>query len=210
MFTGIIQGIALINKVIEKDQVKTFEIIFPKGFCKDLQQGASISIDGVCLTVTNIIDDITVHFDVVLQTLNVTTLGSFKANQKVNAERASKQGDEIGGHPLSGHIDFKCKLQNIEKFGNNQKFSFEIAHNWSKYIFSKGFIAINGTSLTVSEIDKIANVFEVWLIPETLSETTFSEKEIGQNLNIEIDRNTQIMVDTINAAIDEKLKNFNQ
>ena len=78
MFTGIIQGIALINKVIEKDQLKTFVIIFPKVCCKDLLQGWSISIDGVCLTVTNIIDDITVHFDVVLQTLNVTTLGSLK------------------------------------------------------------------------------------------------------------------------------------
>lgn len=205
MFTGIIQAVATIENVTDLDGIRTFTIGFPAGFCQDLQIGASVAIDGTCLTVTEILDEYTARFDVMLQSLAITTLGEYQAGTRVNAERAAKEGAEIGGHPLSGHIDFAATLLMFQQYDNNFCYRIGVAPEWMKYIFSKGYIAINGTSLTLFEVNKTESWFEVWLIPETRRMTVFAQKKAGARLNVEIERSTQVIVDTIHDALDEKL-----
>jgi len=204
MFTGIIQSVAEVEAVQEHNGIKTLIIKFPTGFCNELAIGASISIDGVCLTVTECIDSVRVKFDVMLQSLLVTTLHNVSVADMVNAERAAKDGAEIGGHPLSGHIDFQANISDIAINAGNYKLRISVPSKWLKYIFPKGYIAINGASLTLSDVDKKNNWFEVWLIPETRRMTNFEGKGIGDALNIEIERGTQVVVDTVINTIEER------
>ncbi len=205
MFTGIVQGIAEISSAKDSGGIRTFEIAFPDGFCDGLEIGASVSVDGVCLTVTTLIADNRASFDVMQQSLNVTTLGDFYAGARTNVERAAKDGAEIGGHPLSGHIDFRATIIDIKRMEDNFQMRIGVDPEWLKYIFPKGYIAINGASLTIAEVNKSEAWFEVWLIPETLRMTTFGEKQIGARLNIEIERETQVFVDTIRETLEENL-----
>jgi riboflavin synthase len=123
-----------------------------------------------------------------LQSLSVTTLGSYMVGSRVNIERAAKDGAEIGGHPLSGHIDFSAQIESLRTSTNNHVIRVQVPFNFRKYIFPKGYIAINGASLTISEVDRAAGWFEVWLIPETRRMTVFEQKQVGDWLNIEIER----------------------
>ncbi|RDH43492.1 riboflavin synthase subunit alpha [Zooshikella ganghwensis] len=205
MFTGIIQSVAIIRCIHDHDSIRTFEIEFPEGFCKNLTIGASIAVDGVCLTVTEILTETVVKFDVILQSLLITTLAEHEKGDRVNVERAAKEGAEIGGHPLSGHVDFRTAIVEISEMEGNCRIRFDLPESWRKYIFPKGYIAINGASLTVSEVDKEKGYFEVWLIPETRRMTTFEEKRTGDNVNIEIERGTQVVVDTIQTTLEDSL-----
>ncbi|MCB1638267.1 MAG: riboflavin synthase subunit alpha, partial [Thiothrix sp.] len=167
--------------------------------------GASVAVDGVCLTVTRLLGDRVATFDVIWQSLQVTSLGDIAEGGSVNVERAAKDGAEIGGHPLSGHVDFCATLQAIRRQENNACLRFGVPAPWMRYIFAKGYIALNGVSLTVSEADRKAGWFEVWLIPETRRMTTFEAKAPGDRINIEIERSTQVMVDTVRDALEERL-----
>ncbi|MDO6707992.1 riboflavin synthase subunit alpha [Photobacterium sp. 1_MG-2023] len=205
MFTGIIQSVAVISSIHDHQGIRTFQIDFEPGFCENLEIGASVAVDGVCLTVTEIITSTQVNFDVMLKSLEITTLSEYRQHQRVNVERAAKDGAEIGGHPLSGHIDFKTSVLDVQQIDDNYRIRISIPRNWAKYIFPKGYIALNGASLTVSDVNKHENWFDVWLIPETRRMTTFEEKQNGSNINVEIERGTQVVVDTVRDAIDEKM-----
>ncbi|ELN6869666.1 riboflavin synthase subunit alpha [Vibrio parahaemolyticus] len=205
MFTGIIQSVALISSITDDKGIRTFTIEFEAGFCEDLEIGASVAVDGVCLTVTEIVSPTLVKFDVMLKSLEITTLSEYEQNQKINVERAAKDGAEIGGHPLSGHVDFKTSVLDVQQIDDNYRVRINAPREWLKYIFPKGYIALNGASLTVSDVDKKDGWFDVWLIPETRRMTTFEEKQSGSNINVEIERGTQVIVDTVRDAIDEKM-----
>jgi len=205
MFTGIVQGVARIARIQEAPGLRSFTLEFPAGFTAGLEIGASVSCDGVCLTVTRLNSDTSADFDVMLQTLNLTTLGVLSTGDSINVERAAKDGAEIGGHPLSGHVDFTASLKDIREPENNRVLRISVPGHWMRYIFAKGYIAINGASLTVAEANKTENWFEVWLIPETLRMTTFGAKVVGDDLNIEIERQTQVIVDTVRAVVEERL-----
>ena len=205
MFTGIVQAVANIVAVSDDDGIRTFVIDFPDGFCTDLSVGGSVSIDGVCLTATEMPRVNRVSFDVVLQSLSVTALGTYGDGYHVNAERASKAGAEIGGHPLSGHVDFVSEIKGVATQGRNKVLRIDLPPQFGQYVFSKGYIAVNGTSLTVAEIDKSNEWFEVWLIPETRRSTVLDGKRAGDLLNIEIERGTQVVVDTIRDAASKSL-----
>ena len=206
MFTGIVQGVATIASIRDEQGLRTFDLTFPPGFANGLAIGASVAVDGVCLTVsTLLLPPDSAEFDVMLQSLNVTTLGSLIVGSRVNIERAAKDGAEIGGHPLSGHIDFAAQIESIRVSENNRVLRIQVPAAFRKYIFAKGYIAINGASLTISEVDRAAGWFEVWLIPETLRITVFDQKDAGDWLNIEIERGTQVMVDTVRESVDEAL-----
>ena len=192
MFTGIVQGVAQIEAVTDYEGIRTLEIAFPEGFCADIQIGASVAIDGVCLTVTQIVAPERLTFDVMLQSLMITTLAEYSAGSDVNAERAAKDGAEIGGHPLSGHVDFTATVLHVRKDQNNYCLRVAVPKVALRYIFAKGYIAINGASLTVSDVNKTQGWFEVWLIPETRRMTVFEHKAEGSQLNIEIERATQV------------------
>lgn len=205
MFTGIVQGTGSIASIHDHDALRTFEIEFPEGFCAGLEIGASVSIDGVCLTVTEIKSPTRACFDVMLQSLNITTLGDYKEGARVNIERAAKDGAEIGGHPLSGHVDFAAIIESVSVFDGNKVIRFNVPSDFMRYIFAKGYIAVNGCSLTVSEADRVQNWFEVWLIPETRRVTNFEDKVAGDRVNVEIERSTQVVVDTVRDTVKETL-----
>ncbi|MGO3891544.1 MAG: riboflavin synthase subunit alpha [Paenalcaligenes sp.] len=205
MFTGIVQGKARIATLKDHNGLRTLELEFPAGFCDGLEIGASVSVDGVCLTVTELLSDTAASFDVMLQSLNITTLSQYQVGTLVNVERAAKDGAEIGGHPLSGHVDFVGTISAIQIYDDNKQVRFTVPHEFCRYIFAKGYIAINGASLTVSEVNKQENWFEVWLIPETRRVTTLEDKHLNDPVNIEIERGTQVIVDTIRDSIQESL-----
>lgn len=201
------QGTGTIASIDDHDGLRTFQIEFPPKFCDGLEIGASVSIDGVCLTVTKILSSTRASFDVMLQSLKITTLGQFKQEQRVNVERAAKDGAEIGGHPLSGHVDVCATIASVSEFDANKVIRFSVPPEFMRYIFSKGYIAVNGCSLTISDANKDQNWFEVWLIPETRRMTTFDEKRAGDAVNIEIERQTQIIVDTVRDTVREMVAN---
>ncbi|MES2934074.1 MAG: riboflavin synthase subunit alpha [Pseudomonadota bacterium] len=205
MFTGIVNGIARIARITDRPGLRSFHIKFPQGFAHDLAIGASVAVDGVCLTVTSLQGDDAAEFDVMQQTLSLTTLAKLQQDDPINVERAARDGAEIGGHPLSGHVDFMATLQDIRRPENNHVLRIAVPVPWMRYIFPKGYISINGASLTVAEANRREAWFEVWLIPETLRMTTFGDKQIGDQLNIEIERGTQVVVDTVRDRIDELL-----
>jgi riboflavin synthase len=160
------------------------------------------------LTVTALHGDEAADFDVMAQSLALTTLAGLREGSAINVERAAKDGAEIGGHPLSGHIDFMARLADVRTPDNNRVLRIGVSAPWMRYVFAKGYIAVNGASLTVAEAQRErdgSGWFEVWLIPETLRMTTFGEKAAGDALNIEIERSTQVFVDTVRDAIDERL-----
>jgi len=204
MFTGIIIGQGVVTGASDKANFRTFSILLPEGSERDLQIGASVSVDGVCLTTTSI-SDRTATFDVMAETLRRSTLGQLVIGSRINIERAAKDGAEIGGHPLSGHIDCMCDVVSIEKPENNCVMTFKVPDGFIGYIFSKGYIGLNGTSLTVSNVDKKRGTFEVWFIPETIRLTTFGDKQVGDRINLEIERGTQVMVDTVRDFLEQRL-----
>ena len=209
MFTGIVQGTARIAALADRPGLRSFTLSFPAGFCQGLEVGASVACNGVCLTVTSVRpQQEQADFDVMLQSLNVTTLGTLAVGDALNVERAAKDGAEIGGHPLSGHVDFQACLQSIRRPENNHVLRLAVPAPWMRYVFAKGYIAVDGASLTVAEAGRErdgSGWFEVWLIPETLRMTTFGTKREGDAFNVEIERQTQVFVDTVRAAIDERL-----
>jgi riboflavin synthase len=208
MFTGIVQGIATVQAVADRPGLRSFTLRFPADFCTGLAVGASVAVDGVCLTVTGLRGSDEADFDVMQQSLALTTLGELAAGSGVNVERAARDGAEIGGHPLSGHVDFKATLAEVREPENNCVLRLSVPAPWMRYVFAKGYIAINGASLTVSEAQRHADGsgwFEVWLIPETLRMTTFGRKRAGDGLHVEIERSTQVFVDTVRDAIAERL-----
>jgi len=179
MFTGIVQAVAIVSALVDKPGLRSFTLAFPRGFCDGLEIGASVSVDGVCLTVTERVGEDAANFDVMQQSLALTTLDTLAVGSRINVERAARDGAEIGGHPLSGHVDFQAVLASVRRPENNHVMRIAVPSPWMRYIFAKGYIAINGASLTVSDADKAEGWFEVWLIPETLRMTTFGEKGVG-------------------------------
>ena len=195
MFTGIVQGIAPIHSVIEKTNFKTHVIKMPQELLTDLEIGASVAHNGVCLTVTKIDKDL-VSFDLMTETLRVTNLGSLREGDYVNIERAMRMGTEIGGHILSGHIYCTAKVAQIIPSENNLQIRFELPQtDVMKYILHKGFIAVDGISLTIGEVK--GRQFSVNLIPETLQRTLIGQRRVGDLVNIEIDPQTQAVVDAV-------------
>jgi riboflavin synthase len=207
MFTGIVQGIAQVAQITDRSGLRALRLGFPAGFDAGLQIGASVSVDGTCLTVSAL-HQRAADFDVMQQTLSLTTLAALKEGSAVNVERAAKEGAEVGGHVLSGHIDFRATIASVRQPENNRVLRIAVPAPWMRYVFAKGYIAVDGASLTVAEAHRQAGDagwFEVWLIPETLRMTTFANKREGDALNIEIERQTQVIVDTVRAAVDEQL-----
>ena len=202
MFTGIVQGTAKVVSVDEKPNFRTHVIEMPEYMLEGLETGASVAHNGCCLTVTEI-DGNRISFDLMKETLRITNLGQVKEGDVVNVERAAKFSDEIGGHLMSGHIMTTADITKILTSENNRQIWFKPQDPaLMKYILYKGFIGIDGISLTVGEVT--ATRFCVHLIPETLQRTTLGKKKIGGQVNIEIDPQTQAVVDTVERVLAAK------
>lgn len=207
MYTGIVQDTFKIVKLDKKPGLHTLTLEFTSELLDGLKIGSSVGLDGVCFTVVSIEGNL-VKFDAMQETLDKTTIGLRNQGDLINIERSAKAGDEIGGHILSGHVHDTASIINMEESENNLVISFKISEKWSKYIFTKGFLAINGCSLTVADMDKESGVFKVFFIPETLRKTTFGVLKLGDKVNIEIDGQTQIIVDTIENILGDRMKQF--
>ncbi|WP_440863988.1 riboflavin synthase subunit alpha [Symbiopectobacterium purcellii] len=202
MFTGIVQGTAPVVSIDEKTNFRTHVVKLPPELLTDLVTGASIANNGCCLTVTAIDGD-RVSFDLMKETLRLTNLGDITPGDLVNIERATKYGDEIGGHVMSGHIMCTAEVVKILTSENNHQIWFRLAdESQMKYVLHKGFIGIDGISLTVGEVTR--SRFCVHLIPETLQRTTLGQKRLGNRINIEIDPQTQAVIDTVERVMAQR------
>ena len=202
MFTGIVQGTREVVSVERRDKFATFEILLGHDLASDLKLGASVAINGVCLTVTRCSDD-SAAFDVMQETLRVTNLADVQAGDLVNVERAAKFGDEVGGHNVSGHVTDTVTVVDVEKTPDNTTITFEADSQWLDYLLPKGYVSLNGASLTIGAEVKDRR-FSVHLIPETLRMTTFAQARPGMAVNMEIDPQTQAIVDTVKSFMKQQ------
>lgn len=199
MFTGIVQGRASVRSAHTSDGIMRLVVDLPRGRGEGLQTGASVSVAGVCLTAVEIHGD-TVAFDVIDETLSRTSLGALKAGDAVNVERAARFGDEIGGHNVSGHIWGMARVTEVEHTEANLRIRMLPPKELGKYIFEKGYIGLDGASLTIGEV-QADGAFDVHLIPETTRLTTFDRVKPGSPVNVEIDAQTQAVVDTVERVL---------
>ncbi len=201
MFTGIVQGTAPLVEIIEKENFRTHIIELDDSLLSGIETGASVAHNGCCLTVTQI-NGHQVAFDLMQETLKITNLGDLETGDRVNIERAARLGDEIGGHQMSGHILFTAHIHKVINSDNNCQIWFHIPEAYRKFIFSKGYIGIDGISLTIGAVEN--NGFNVNLIPETLQRTNIATRKVGDRINIEIDPQTQAIVETVERIMAAK------
>ena len=200
MFTGIVQGRGEIVSIESGNEITTLRIRVPS--TEGLAIGASISIDGVCLTATEFAEGI-VSFDVIPETLEKTTLGELEVGGLVNVERSLRYGDEVGGHLLSGHIIGRGLISKADRVGDGAQYTILSPPDVRKYIVSKGYVGIDGISLTIGDVHD--DGFDLHLIPETLRLTTLGEKQVGDAVNLEIDSTTMMIVETVERMMKEEL-----
>lgn len=198
MFTGIVQGTAEIISINKRDQFQTHGLRMPDRLLAGLETGASVAHNGCCLTVSKI-DNNLVYFDLMQATLNLTNLGELNVGDRVNIERAAKVGDEIGGHSMSGHIMATAVLIKRKESPDNCTLTFGIPNGLNKFILDKGYIGIDGISLTIAAVTD--DSFSVCLIPETLERTNLQWRKAGDRINIEIDPQTQAIVETVERVL---------
>jgi riboflavin synthase len=188
-------------QIDEKENFRTHVVRLPEALLPGLQPGASVAHNGCCLTVVSIEGD-RVSFDLMQETLRVTNLGELKVGDRVNVERAARFGDDIGGHAMSGHILCTAEVTRVIESPNNHQVWFRLPREWMKYVFTKGYIGIDGISLTIGEVE--GDEFNVNLIPETLQRTNIGGRKVGDKINIEIDPQTQAIVDTVERVMAER------
>ena len=201
MFSGIVVGTGKVNKVIKFEDYNVLEISYPKEFTKNLKKGASVSVNGVCLTSKNKGSKI-LKFDVIEETLKRTNLRNVCKNDFVNLERSISASTEIGGHLMSGHVHYAAKILEIVNKKGITDIKISLNEKYSDYVLEKGYIGINGCSITIGKVNK--NSFLVHLIPETLEITNLNFIQKNDLVNIEIDQNTIAIVDTVKKTLARK------
>ena len=200
MFTGIVAASCEVVATEQGEEVRSI-VVDLSGYDDDLEIGASVAIDGVCMTVVSAIDG-HVRFEAIPETLERTTMGLLKQGSRVNIERSLRMGDELGGHILSGHIMSTARILQRTQKGEGIDLLIEHQADTKPYILEKGYIAVDGMSLTVGEVQ--SEGFNLHIIPETLRITTIGAKTEGDLVNIEVDSRTQAVVDTIRSMEGER------
>ncbi len=188
MFTGIVTDIGEVVSRQDGDGVSRFAIAC--GYdAASIALGASIACGGPCLTATSVetgADGRTMFtVDVSGETLARTTIGDWQAGTRINLERSLRQGDELGGHIVTGHIDGVAPIVGRDVDGESTRFTFEAPAPLHRFIAEKGSVCLDGTSLTVNGVD--GNRFWVTLIPHTLQVTTWGDRRLGDRVNLEVD-----------------------
>ena len=201
MFTGIVSGKGHVQKIIKSKDYLSLIIKAPKSFSKNLTKGASVSVNGVCLTVKKGKTDI-LEFDVIEETLQKTNLKDISKSSKVNLERSMTAKTEIGGHLVSGHIHGTGEVLKVVNRQTTKDLQIKIPTSLREYFFYKGYVALNGCSLTIGKVLKTS--FYIHLIPETVSVTTFKNIKKGDLINIEIEQATINTVETVKRVMSER------
>ena len=203
LFTGIVQGkgdVLLLQQFngglklrIQMNELST-----------GLELGASVAVSGVCLTVVNFQESTWAEFDVIQETLDRSNLGMLQVGSHTNIERSLKVGDELGGHQVNGHVDCKARILQIEQSPGNHKIWIELEPHWNRYLVPKGWIAVDGVSLTVVDVEP--DRFSVCLIPETLSRTPLGNATLTTHFNLEFDHQTKVIVESIERLLPKFLE----
>ncbi len=201
MFTGIVSGKGNLKKIIKCEDYISLIIQAPKGFAKNLSKGASVSVNGVCLTVKKGRTDL-LEFDVIEETLNKTNLKNISKASKLNLERSMTANTEIGGHLVSGHIHGTGEVLKVINRKETKDLLIKIPSQLREYFFYKGYVALNGCSLTIGKVLKSS--FYIHLIPETVSITNFKEIKKGDLINIEVEQTTINTVETVKRVMLER------
>ena len=185
MFTGLIAELGSIDAIKKSETSAIFTINAP-GLASEISVGDSVAVNGVCLTATSIVGT-TFTADVMIQTLNLTSLSQIIVGSPVNLELAAQLNARMGGHMVQGHVDGVATVVSLAPGDKWAQFDITVPAELSKYIVNQGSIALDGISLTVGEINDGNNQVTVWLIPETLERTNLSMKKAGDLINVEVD-----------------------
>jgi riboflavin synthase len=183
VFTGLVSATARVLSAAPHGAGSLLVVERPATYA-DAKEGESISVSGVCLTVTPG-EGSALAFDVSPETLRRTTLGRLQRGGRVNLERALAAGDRFGGHVVSGHVDATTSVKRVARTGDFVTFTFALEASWARYVVEKGSVALDGISLTVAELR--SRELDVAVIPHTLSETTLSDRGPGDDVNVEVD-----------------------
>ena len=186
MFTGIVEGIGKVEKIVKSTKNRSavqMTVNLGKN-SKGLKIGQSVALNGVCLTVTKKLQN-KCNFEMIDETTKKTDLGNLKEGSIVNIERSLKAGDRLEGHFVLGHVDGVGTIKKIQKKPKEVQVWFEVPKSLAKYVVKKGSIAVDGISLTVVDVKK--NIASVCLIPHTIDVTNFKTRNVGDKINIETD-----------------------
>ena len=184
MFTGIIQAKGNIKEIRISNKGAVFVLNSNSLELSDISIGDSIAVNGVCLTITQL-DKNSFSANVSQETLNCTTFSQLRKGQNINLEKSLRLDQGIDGHLVSGHVDGVGEVVSLQKEGESTRLKIKVKNDLSKYIAKKGSICINGVSLTVNSVE--ADIFDVNIVPHTLSVTTLGELIENSRVNIEID-----------------------
>ena len=198
MYTGIVAGTAPILSVEDEGGGRFFTVDLT-GFDGNLEIGASVALDGVCMTVVAI-DSGKVGFEAIDETLNRTTLAERVMGDFLNVERSLRMGDELGGHLLSGHVMCTAEILDRAEVGEGMDLRVSMPDEARSYVLEKGYVAVDGMSLTVGRVEESG--FDLHIIPETIRVTTIGQKSVGDKVNIEVDSQTQAIVDTLSRSME--------
>ena len=184
MFTGIVEAVGEVTAVDVTEDGRRLRIAAP--FADELGEGESVSVAGACLTVERFDDE---GFEVFLaaETVDRTSLGDRRVGDGVNLERALPADARLDGHFVQGHVDGTTEVTDVRAVGEDWTYEFALPEDLARYVVEKGSVALDGVSLTVADLDEDAGTFSVAIIPTTYRETTFSELEPGDEVNVEVD-----------------------
>lgn len=182
MFTGLIEAVGTVN-ALEPRGDEAARLVLDAPFARELALGESVAVNGCCLTVTG--KEGVISFDLLMETLNRTSLGDLKAGSRVNLERALRADGRFGGHFVQGHVDTTAEVLAAERKGQDLNLEIAIPSGGSRYFIEKGSIAVNGISLTVASLGE--DRFGLWIIPHTLQETNIGDLKAGDRVNLEYD-----------------------
>jgi riboflavin synthase len=185
MFTGLVTELGKVVDVKRGESSAIFTISAPLS-TSELSVGDSIAVNGVCLTATSISDGIFTA-DVMVQTLDLTSLAKVEVGTPVNLELAAQMDMRMGGHIVQGHVDGVATVLQSAPGEKWVQFDIAVPEHLMKYVVAQGSITVDGVSLTVGALDDAKNIVTLWLIPETLAKTNLSSKKSGDLVNIEVD-----------------------
>ena len=189
MFTGIVTAVGEVVALEERAEVGVRLTVASSYDPTTIDLGASIAHAGCCLTVIEMgrLPDGRAYHDVEAspETLRCTTMGEWRVGSKINLERSLKLGDEMGGHLVTGHVDAIATVESRVAEGDMAVFRFRVPHDFARFVAPKGSVALDGTSLTVNDVD--GDTFTVQIIPHTLQVTTWGERKAGDRVNLEVD-----------------------
>jgi riboflavin synthase len=208
MFTGIVKGLGTVISIEERDAFRVLKIEVGD-LVTAPQIGGSVSISGVCLTIVKVEGTI-LTFEVMQETLKLTTFEYLKVNDKVGIETPLRMGEELGGHLVQGHVDGTAQIIDKETVGENTRMRFWVSEDIGRQVLHKGSVAVDGVSLTVCDpVVYPKNIepsncpqtysFDVWLLPLTLERTTLGHKIVGERVNLEVDYLLKAMLSRVDA-----------